>query len=306
MKYILSLAICLLTIGFASGQILLGKSNSDQDRGFYRTFYLPDGAILKARVIGRLQKDSVVVETRDGLVYHLSKAEAKKSGRVFSPPGVVAKVVDDTPEEVKTPALPLDQQAIFFKGSSQVAGDLMTHFSSGGNVENASPESGIIFSLSYLYGISQQLKVGGGAGIMTVKSGSKERVYPIFGRLEYQFAPRISANLNAGYGFIPTNEFVLNAKNGLFSNAGVAFDLVGPESPYTSRVGFGLVMQQLELGRSEVIRENTFGTQRTYTQYVERSGLLRRLQITFTHAWRMPPAQGNSRSNSKSRRKKRR
>jgi len=306
MKYLLSLAICLLTIGFASGQILLGKSDSDMERGFYRTYYLPDGAILKAKVIGRLQKDSVIVETRDGLVYHLSKAEAKKTGRMFSPPQVVAKVENDTPSEPKIPNLPLDQQPKFFKGSSQVAGDLMTHFSSGGNVGSTSPESGILFSVSYLYGISQQLKVGGGAGIMTVKSGSKERLYPIFGRLEYQIAPRISANLSAGYSIIPTNDFVLNAKNGLFSNAGLAFDLVGPESPYTSRVGFGLVMQQLELGRSEVIRENTFGAQRTYTQYVERSGLLRRLQISFTHAWRMPPPQGASRSASKRKGKKRR
>ena len=270
---------------------------------------MPDGAILKGRVIGRLAKDSVIVETRDGLIYHLSSTQAKKTGKLFAPPGATPT----TPMEVASttspaPRLPARKQPNFQKGSSQVGVDLMTHFSSGSSSDNSSPESGIVFSASYLYGVAPQLKVGGGLGIMTVKSGSKERLFPVFVRGEYQILPKISATLSAGYSFIPTNEFVLAAKNGIFSSANVGFDLVGPESAYTSRIGVGVVLQQLEIGRSEIIREQNFGTGgRTYTQYVERSGLLQRIQITFTHAWRMPPVVAAERiSKTKSKRKKKR
>ncbi|MFK8057743.1 MAG: hypothetical protein AB8F78_16570 [Saprospiraceae bacterium] len=297
MKILLSLFTTLILVGTVAAQDLPQK-DLDARRGFYRTYQMPDGAVLKGRIIGRLPKDSVVIETRDGLVYHLSNAEAKKAGKLFSPPTAYQEVAGS--EEIiakpKKPAVPFKKQPLFFKGASQIGVDLMTHFSSGGSLENSDPESGIVFSASYLYGVSPQLKVGGGLGIMTVKSGSKERIVPVFVRGEYQLLPKISASLSAGYSLIPTNEFVLNSKNGLYSSANVSFDLVGPESAYTSRIGIGLVAQKIDLGRTEVIREGGFNTQRTYTQYVERNGLLRRLQITFTHAWRMPSAMSKKRS----------
>lgn len=306
MRILTLLFTSMLLIGVATAQ-----SDADTGKGYNRTYYMPDGAILKGRVIGRLAKDSVIVETRDGLVYHLSSAEARKSGKLFVVPGSNPQVVQVEEAEAvpPTPKLPAREQPNFQKGSSQIGVDLMTHFSSGDASANASPESGIVFSASYLYGVTPQLKVGGGFGIMTVKSGSKERLFPIFVRGEYQILPKISATLSAGYSIIPTNEFVLVAKNGFYSNANIGFDLVGPESAYTSRIGVGFIMQQLEIGRSEVIREAGFGfggaAPRTYTQYVERSGLLQRVQITFTHAWRLPPAVATkSTSRSKAKRKK--
>jgi len=286
MRTLLFLLFSFLLAGFSSAQ-----TDIDERRGYYRTYQLPDGAVLKGRIIGRPAKDSVMIETRDGLVYHLSDAEAKKGGRIFMPPGTSAGAEVQQSITTTTPSVAsvqMDKQPLFVKGASILSAELSTHFSSGGSQRGEDPESGIVASVSYLHGVLSRFKVGGGLGLMTVKSGSKERVFPFFGKAEYQIRPRISAAISAGYSIIPTNDFVLVSKNGMFSQANLAFDLVGPESAYTSRVGVGLVMQQLELGRSEVVREGGFPGTRTYTQYVERSGVLNRIQITFTHAWRMP------------------
>jgi len=308
MKILLALFTTFLLVNTSIGQIMLNAPSPFKKERF-RTYQMPDGAILKGRIIGRLQQDSVVIETRDGLVYHVSNEEAKKTGKLFSPPESAPRQRADVAvvKEEEMHMIPLAQQPLFQKGASQIGVDLMTHFSSGGTSENVDPESGIIFSASYLYGLSRKLKVGGGVGLMTVKSGSKERIYPLFLRGEYQVLPKVSASLSGGYSIIPTNEFVLQARNGIFGSANVAFDLVGPESPYTSRIGIGLVLQEIDLGRTEIIREGGFGTQRTYTQYVERSGLMRRIQITFTHAWRMPQAMGgNSKKKAAAKRRKKR
>ena len=297
MRTLLVLFATVILVSISSAQ-----SKIDEKRGYYRTYQLPDGAVLKGRIIGKLSRDSVLIETPDGSVHHLSKAQARKSGRNINPSSTSVARTDIEKSEVveeSVPVLPVRHQPLFAQGSSQFSADLSTHFSSGGASENSDPESGIVASVSYLYGVIPQLKVGGGAGLMTIKSGSRERVFPLFARAEYQIRPRISAMLSAGYSIIPTNEFVLNSKNGMFSHANLSFDLVGPESAYTSRVGFGLVMQQIDLGRTEIISESGFGNPRTYTQYVERSGLLKRLQITFTHAWRMPAQQVSKRKKRK-------
>ncbi len=280
MRSLIILLTTVLTLGVCQAQDI----PTQLSKGLYRTFYLPDGTALNGRVIERLTGDTIAIETSKGAVYRLSRKESQRIKRAF----------ERTPMTSVDPSriipLPLNQEPNFLKGSSQFSADLMTHFSSGGSEEASDPESGIVASLSYLYGVAPQLKVGGGLGIMTVRSGSKERVFPLFARAEYQIRPKISATLNAGYGLIPTSDIVLNAKNGIFGNATVAFDLVGPESAYTSRIGFGIVTQYLDLGRTELIRESNFGTPVVYSQYVERVGWMRRLQITFTHAWRLSPS----------------
>jgi hypothetical protein len=195
---------------------------------------------------------------------------------------------------VENVPLILRQEPNFSRRASQFSADLATHFSlSDGDAGSSNSESGITATLSYLYGVAPQLKVGGGFGVMTIKSGSKERVFPLFARAEYQFLPRFSATANAGYGLIPTTNFIVEAKNGLHGSATVAFDLVSPESAYTSRIGIGIVTQRLNIGRNEIIRENTNSGPVEFTQFVERSGWLRRFQINFTHAWRLPtPSSG--------------
>ena len=263
----------------------------DSGIGVYQSFYLPDATDINWRTVEWYSGDSVASKTK-----HYKQDVNSSSELAYLQSAATIVETEDVA------VVPVSEEPYFNKGSSQISADLVTHFSaSDGDGEASDSESGVIASLSYLYAVAPQLKVGGGFGIMTVKSGTKERIFPLFARAEYQILHRISATLSAGYGFIPTNDLVLNAENGIYSNATVSFDLVGPESAYTSRIGLGVMTQRVELCRTEIVRENgSAGIPISFSQYVERSGWLRRLQITFTHAWRLPTPSADKRIKVKS------
>ncbi len=175
---------------------------------------------------------------------------------------------------------------VFATGAQHYALDLSTHFGSGDN----ETEAGILLCGSYAKMIYPGVSVGGGVGLLTIKAGSKERMYPLFGRVTYQPLNRVSASLNVGYALAGKGKSIIESKGGLHLLPSLQVDLVAPNSNYTSRIGIGYLRQNLNFLREDVITGFTaLGEVVVLSEFVRRQGGIDRFVVTFTHAWRVPP-----------------
>ena len=257
-----------------------------------RLFYMPDGSVVRGSVVEELSSDSVRVETIDGDEFVISRRSAKHGNAKLSPLEPTATVADvdgarqSYYDTIPSPA-PVTEQELFAIGARQYGVDLRTHFSSGSESEDRDPEAGILLTFSAVQAVSPRLFVGAGGGLLTVKAGSKEVIFPLYARAGYQLTNRLSGWGDVGYGLASESGPILSSTGGLFGNVTLYFDLVGPLSKYTSRIGIGVIHQQLSFERLQRTTERSpFGSPGTIEEYVSRTGSITRFQFSIAHVWR--------------------
>ena len=245
----------------------------------YAEYHLPDGRVVEARLIDQVSRDSILLETTDGERFTASASELPRR------PQHEAKPRPQLPP--REPVAPAGEQAVFGRGARLFEISFRTHLSGAG--EDGDPEAGIALLGAFGWSPVNRLSVSGVTGLMTVKAGTEERLFPLLGRVAFQANNRIRAAVDLGYAYAPEIGAVLEARGGPHGAAELAFELVGPTSRYSSRVGLGLLAQRVTFNRLETLQPGPFSGQQPLEQFVSRDGWVQRFHLTFSHAWRLRP-----------------
>jgi len=213
-----------------------GKSNSAAKPT--DIVYLKDGSVLKGQIVSYEQGRSLLFKLQNGETITLQDAN-------------IARIVQDTGEPrsnsydglTQTRPKKVKKEPVY-NFSERGFYDVLSLGSLNTRTSNSEFKMGISLHNVAGFQFSRMLGIGLGLGIETYGTDDREVIYPVFAEFRGYFNKKIKApyyTLNAGYGFMATNEreFITEARGGwmLHPAVGLRFS-ANKHSNITADIGY--------------------------------------------------------------------